>query len=184
MSRVRWSVGAGALLAAALVYFFDDSGLVAAVAPAAAVHELGHILALRALRRRLTRVRVALSGVELDYAPALEGAKCALCALAGPLAGIAYAVAACTLGGEYFRLSGAASFLLSCFNLLPALPLDGGRAMAALLPERAARIVSRLTAAAVLLAGTLLAARGGAPVPAAMGLWLCACGAVKSRDAR
>lgn len=172
MKHIRWDISAGAILLFALMYFFDGSGLISALVPAALAHELGHILALRICRRRLTRISVGPTGAQIDYAPRLEGAKCIVCLLAGPLAGLAYALASCTLGGAFLRMSGAVSFLLSAFNLLPILPLDGGRIVGALLPERETLAVS-LTAALLLLAGgALIAANFGSFALLLMGLWL------------
>ena len=49
MKRTEWNVSAGAVLLAALMYFFDGSGLVSAAVPAVLVHELGHFLAAKKL---------------------------------------------------------------------------------------------------------------------------------------
>ena len=156
----------------ALMYFFDGSGVVSALVPAALAHELGHILALRICGRRLTRISIGPTGAQIDYAPRLEGVKCIACLLAGPMAGLAYALVSCTLGGAFLCMSGAVSFLLSAFNLLPILPLDGGRIVGVLLPEREALAVS-LTAALLLLAvGALIAVRFGSFALLLMGLWL------------
>ena len=181
----RWKpeISAGALLLLALMYFFDGSGLLSAAAPAVCAHELGHLLALRLCARRLTRLRLGFMGLEMDYAPRLEGMRCALCALAGPLAGLVYALAACAAGRDFWLLSGALSLALTAFNLLPSLPLDGGRIAISLLPERVARAVSRVTALALLGFGVLalVSRRSAALLPA--GLWLTACNfAARKRD--
>ena len=42
MKRVDWNINAGAILLYALMYFFDDIGLTAALIPAVLLHELGH----------------------------------------------------------------------------------------------------------------------------------------------
>ena len=175
----RLQISPAAALLLALIFFLDDSGLVSAVVPAVLVHELGHFVMLRAFRRRLTRLRLGLAGLEMDYAPQLEGAQGLLCAAAGPAFGGAYALLACTLGGDFWQVSGAASFLLTVFNLLPVLPLDGGRVLLALLPEGAARRVSLAAAAALLAGGGLIFARFRAPALLLAALWLmiwnCSC---------
>ena len=53
MNRRSVTVSVGALLLMALVYFFDENGICAALLLAAAVHEAGHVLALRTKMRFL-----------------------------------------------------------------------------------------------------------------------------------
>ncbi len=92
----------------------------------------------------------------------------ALAALAGPAAGLSYALAASLLGARldsgWLCLSAGVSLLLSLFNLLPALPLDGGRAVlqlsCALLGERRGGVLTELLG--LFTGGTLLA----------VGIWL------------
>ena len=177
MRRVRWEVSPAALLLAALAYYFDASGIVSAVIPAVLVHELGHLAALRLCRRRISRVRIGLSGAELDYVPRLDGMQALFCFGAGPAAGGLYALVACSLGGGFWTVSGAASFVLTAFNLLPILPLDGGRMLAALLRKPAVRRISLAASAALLAGGFWLALsyRSAALLPA--GLWLAVCNA-------
>lgn len=177
MRRVRWEISPAALLLAALAYFFDASGLVSAIVPAALVHELGHLLALRLCHRRLSRVRVGLGGAELDYVPQLEGAQAILCFAAGPAAGGLYTLCACMQNGDFWAVSGAASFLLTVFNLLPILPLDGGRMLAVLVMPGAARRVSLLTSAALFVGGICLAAEYRSAALLLAGLWLMVCNA-------
>ena len=175
MNTVRFRISAGAMLLFALAYYFDSSGLFSAVVPAALAHELGHIAALRLCARRLTRIEISLTGVAMDYAPQIEGVRAAVCILSGPGSGLLYALAAHSVGGAFWQMSGAASLLLSAFNLLPVLPLDGGRIVALLLPERQTRMVSLAAALLILGGGILLAIRYSAPVPVCMGAWLCLC---------
>ena len=184
MRRIRWNVSAGAILLFALLYFFDAGGVICALVPAALAHELGHLLALRLCRARLTRVEISLSGVQMDYAPRLEGGRAVLCFLSGPAAGLLYALAACTLGGAFWQMSGAVSFALSAFNLLPILPLDGGRVVAALLPETQALRTSRIAAFLLLCGGTVLAIRFLSFSMMCMGAWLTACNLRTKRENR
>ncbi len=175
MKGIRWNISAGAILLFALLYFFDESGVVSAMLPAALAHELGHILALRLCGRRLIRFGISLTGAQLDYAPRLEGWRAVICLLSGPAAGLAYAVASCTLGGTFWRMSGAVSCVLSVFNLLPILPLDGGRIVASLLPETQARRLSLHAAFLFFCGGAVLAARFLTLPMLMMGGWLTIC---------
>ena len=116
-----------ALLLFALVYFFDESGFIALVLPAAAFHELGHFLAMKMGGMRLRSLRLGLFGLEMDYWGSLSGGWGAAALGAGPLFGIIYFAVLTIAPFEYCRLSGEISLALSLFNLLPILPLDGGR---------------------------------------------------------
>lgn len=172
---VRWELSAGAALVLALLYFFDDTGLVSALAPAALAHELGHAAALRLSGARLTRVKIGVFGVEMRYAGLLSGGRAVVSAAAGPAAGALYAAAAFLAGGSFWRLSGAVSVALTAFNLLPALPLDGGRLVEELTGGRFARGLSRATAICMALGGFALFTRYRTLSLLTMGLWLCVC---------
>ena len=170
---VQWEIGAGAVLPAAVLYFFDGAWLLLALLSAVLIHELGHWAALRLGGARLTRVRAGLFGLEMDYTGTLNRRAAFLSLAAGPLAGLLYAGAAVSAGGSFGWRSGILSLGLSCFNLLPVLPLDGGRMAAELLGGTAARRLSRLLAAALLLSGGILLPLYHTPSLLAMGCWLC-----------
>ena len=172
---VRCQISAGAILLFALFYFFDGVGIVSAVVPAVLVHELGHVLALRVCGSRVTLVRVSLTGIELDYAPRAEGLRAAACFLSGPLFGALYALAALAQKGSFWRMSGASSALLTAFNLLPVLPLDGGRAVSLLLKASYARRVSLLAAVTVLAGGLIMLMNRGSAMTLLLGVWLTLC---------
>lgn len=174
MKRIRWDISAGAILLFALMYFFDAIGVVTAMLPAALIHELGHVAALRLCHCRLTRVSIGLTGAELDYAPQTEGWRRLVCLLSGPIAGLLYAFAACSVGTRFLNMSGTVSILLSAFNLLPILPLDGGRAIAAALTERQAQGISLSAALLLTAGGVLLAVRYTSFTLFVMGMWLSA----------
>ena len=165
-------VSPAALLAFALVFWLDGEGLLACAAPAAAVHELGHLLALWLCGARIEGLSLGLSGARLDYAGALSRAQTVLCALAGPLAGALYALAACRIGGAFWLRSGAASLCLTAFNLMPVLPLDGGRALLCLAGPRWSARVGEAAACLLALLGlcALLGGWGLTPFAAGIGL--------------
>ena len=172
--RIRWNVSAAAVLLFALFWFFDDAGLVSALAPAVLAHELGHVVALRACRARLRRVNISVFGIEMDYAGRLTRAGALISVAAGPLAGALYAVATCSTRSEFWRLSGAVSFCLTAFNLLPVLPLDGGRLVAELTDERFAARLSRVSAVILLAGGAAIFSGYRFPGLLMTGIWLCA----------
>lgn len=165
-------ISAGALLIFALAYFFDGSGLFAALLPAAAAHEAGHIAVLLACGARIRRLRLDIFGLRLDYAGSPGRGKLLCAVLAGPAAGLLYALAAMRAAGQGLRMSGAVSLLLSCFNLLPALPLDGGRALALLCRARTVRACSLGTALLLMAAGLWALFEYGSLSLLVMGGWL------------
>ena len=107
------------------------------------IHELGHALTARAYGVKTLRITLwFLGGVaQLDELPRKRGAE-AVVAIVGPItsASISLALAAllradAVVGGLAFVVSYLAitNAGLALFNLLPALPLDGGRVLRSLL---------------------------------------------------
>ena len=186
MSRLRLELSSGAALAGALLLTLLRGEELAALLAALLVHELGHLAAILALGQRLTGFRARLGGFSLDYAGNAAEAGRALIALAGPAAGLLYALPAARLGlaagRDWLCLSAGLSLLLSLLNLLPAPPLDGGQLCACLSrallgAERGGRLCRGLTAASGVLLlglGCFALLRGcGAALPL-VGLWLLA----------
>ena len=85
--------------------------------------------------------------------------------LAGPVAGLALAFACSKLGNDsandFFLRTAGISFALTIYNMLPALPLDGGRALLiiiqrfteAKIAERIMQCMSIITALVLALIG-------------------------------
>lgn len=170
MQEIEISPGA-AFLAAAAVFFLRWEELLALLL-AAAAHELGHLAAILLLGQRPTGFRAGPEGFLLTYAGGTGTVGHTAIAASGPLAGLLYAWAASCLGTRMGRdwlcLSAGMSLLLSLFNLLPALPLDGGQILCrlggAILGEqrcaRLTRALQWLVAAALSGAGAVLLLRG------------------------
>jgi len=184
MRRRKITVSAGFILTVAALYFFDDSGMLLCAIPAIAAHELGHAAALRLLGARPTALRADAAGLYLDYRGGLTAAGEMTAALAGPAAGLLFAVGLARLGkqagNEYLTCAAGISLVLTVFNLLPALPLDGGRllyfAAYGLFGRKAAMTAVRLTGIAIstvmLAAGLFVYGRGFGLAIIPAGLWL------------
>jgi Zn-dependent protease len=105
------------------------------------VHEMGHVLQLRREGIKASApMFIPFVGaiVAMKQMPKDAGAE-ARVGLAGPVLGSLGALAVLGLygltGNELFKALAFVGFFLNLFNLLPVLPLDGGRAMAALSPR-------------------------------------------------
>ena len=104
------------------------------------VHEMGHVIQLRREGIKASApMFIPFLGaiVAMKEMPKNAGAE-ARVGLAGPVLGSLGALACVGLyeltGDELFKALAFVGFFLNLFNLLPVLPLDGGRAMAALSP--------------------------------------------------
>lgn len=134
--RPRLEASPGFLLLLGALFWLDEGvGLLPWGLLACAVHELGHVAAARCFGGRVERLSLTAVGAELSFsywAPLTYG-RDSLVALAGPGANL-------LLGGLFFwqgrHLPAVLSLGLGVFNLLPILPLDGGRVLYGLLAER------------------------------------------------
>ena len=156
--RVR--VTPGSLLTVALLFWLDEGvGLLGWSVLACAAHELGHLLVGAALGGRPRWLSLSAVGLELklEYPAGLSYGRELAVALAGPAVNLIMGLI-CARAGNY--LLAGVSFGLGLFNLLPILPLDGGRivwcAMSALFGAQAGeRVADRAAGLLVgLLAGT------------------------------
>lgn len=125
--RVRVSVGF--LLLVAWFVQANGWGLLLTVMGAAAVHELGHWLALGLLGARVIGLRLTVFGAEMETAwDRLSYGAELTAVLAGPAANLVWGLVLASLGKAWFEAAGA-HLVLCAFNLLPVRPLDGGRAL-------------------------------------------------------
>lgn len=159
-----FKISAGGVLLLSALYFFLTFDEFAALILASAAHEAGHIAAILATGGHVRSLTANISGAVIAQTPAPNRAADVLRSLSGPLAGMAYALAAScaseTYGSDMLALSAGMSAVLSAFNALPVLPLDGGKALDCLAGRRASAVCSLFTASAVMLVGIVLAASG------------------------
>src|SRR5579859_4376424 len=104
------------------------------------VHEMGHVIALRREGIKASApMFIPFMGAVISARSLGDNALAeARVGLAGPILG-SIGSAACILiwhatGNDLWRALGFTGFFLNLFNLLPVVPLDGGRAMAAMAP--------------------------------------------------
>lgn len=131
MSRI--SLSPGAILLLALIYFFGGLSSIAAVITAAAVHEAGHAAAIRISGGRVRTLRFDSSGLRMSGAGAYSTFCEMIILLAGPVAGLVLALISAKLGSftanDFLLRTAGISAVLTVYNMLPAMPLDGGRVL-------------------------------------------------------
>lgn len=163
---------------AAALFYFGGAPLLGAVMLADSAHELGHIAALHRTGARLDRVRLQGAGAVLEYhgLRSTRGELLVLCA--GPLGGLLVALGGMAAATPFSEYTAAAALLATGFNLLPALPLDGGRIAWLLIAEttspRAADVILRLSGCLSAAAVTALGLHLRLPAVAAVGIYLAA----------
>lgn len=123
------------LLLGALFWLDEGVGLLPWGLTACAVHELGHIAAAAALGGRIEGLSLTVVGAELriGYEVPLTYGRDSLVALAGPAANLLWGGLALAL---HWELEAALTLAVGAFNLLPIMPLDGGRVVYGLLAGR------------------------------------------------
>lgn len=128
---------------------------------AAVLHELGHAAAVYACGGYIQRIELSAAGAVICQGKSLGYcADCAI-ALAGPAVGM---IAAWVLSMMGYPLAAGANIMLSVFNCLPILPLDGGCALyslIAMLPHTAAAAGHRILGYVSIFQAFLMMAFGG-----------------------
>lgn len=127
-----------------------------------AVHEVFHYVALRRLDCPVTELRVGIGGVSMQTGE-LTWKEEFICASAGPIGSLVLVLIA-----KWFPTIGLCAFVQLMYNLLPVLPLDGGRilfgALKRILGSQKGSSVFQLTEKAVvaliLIALVILLMRG------------------------
>jgi Zn-dependent protease len=104
------------------------------------VHEMGHVIQLRreGVKASAPMFVPFLGAVVMAKTLGENALAEARVGLAGPVLGTVGAAACFVIGeatnSDFFRALAYIGFFLNLFNLLPVVPLDGGRAMAAMAP--------------------------------------------------
>ena len=165
MRKIAFTVSGGAAILAAAAFLLLDLKMLTAILLPIAAHECGHLLTMRLLGLRVTAIRAELKGFCIEYLGEADGAASCFTAAAGPMAGLLYGLAAsrlgCFLESETLCFSAGVSLILTLFNLLPILPLDGGRILLQLATAIFGEMWGRRISAACSLSMTGLVLTGG-----------------------
>ncbi len=140
---IRWrrvEISGGFLLTAAALFWLESGSLLLWAALACVLHEAGHIIAIRAMGGKIRALRLSVVGAELVFSSGhgLSYLQEIFAAVSGPAVNLTLALVCARLipasaGGEGLYLFTGLNLAFGVFQLLPVLPLDGGRALLALL---------------------------------------------------
>ncbi len=124
----RLEVRPGFVAELCVLYYLSPGAVFWAFLAGAFLHELGHLAALTAFGITITQIRLGALGAVMRTEPMSHPVE-AVCALAGPTVNLFCFWAL----RSYLPGAALVSLLLGCYNLLPVYPLDGGRALRAIL---------------------------------------------------
>lgn len=138
--RLRLRVSIFAIPSLILMLWLEGAIPFAVMLLSAAVHEFGHLAALRFLKYRPRRIDILPMGALIVVPEGIPDRDEVVIAVAGPLASLLAAFAASAV----FALNGNAVALfavlinltLGIFNLLPVRKLDGGKALCCLVAHK------------------------------------------------
>ena len=166
MEKSRVQLTAGAAVFYPLLFFLDSDGWLTALLPGVVFHELGHLLAIHLCGGQVYLLRLEAAGLYLDAKPFTSQFQALICTAAGPAAGLLWAALPLTKGSSWGVKSAAAAIVINGFNLLPALPLDGGEILLILTGSRAAAVVCSWAVVGLLIAAFAVYRAWGLLVPA------------------
>ena len=155
----RLEIAPGFIAALCLLRLLVEPGVFWSFLAAAAAHEAGHLTAAFALHVKVTGIRLDALDARIRM-QASSYRQETICALAGPAASVLLYI----VMRKADPACAAISLLLGLFNALPVFPLDGGRALRAMLglflPLSRAEAISGWIGLAVCAAGLVGALLG------------------------
>ena len=155
MKLPRLEVTPAAAVFFPLWFYLDRTGCFSAAVPAIMFHETGHLLAYRLTGAELRTLRLDAFGLCMDVSAAGPRWKELLCLAAGPAAGLLWPPVALHVNGAWWELSAGVGLMWNLFNLLPAIPLDGGHLLLVLTGNILAVTIASVCLAALLFAASM-----------------------------
>jgi len=150
-TSVRVTVKPNTYVYLVMLIFFVPLKWMAAWLIAVSVHELSHYVGVKLCGGEVLEFSVGVGGAHMVCSP-LENRRKLFSVLSGPIGGFAL-----VLLGRWFPRTALCSWLLSVYNFLPLLNLDGGRALEILFGQRRASVVEKITLGLLSLAALYMA---------------------------
>jgi len=168
----------GFLLLAAWLVYWDQQFLMPLSVAACLLHELGHYFALKCCGLQISKLKITAVGAAMTLEPAPNYVQEMLIALSGPGINLLLAVLLSRMG--QLPLFSGLNLILGCLNLLPVMPLDGGRCLQGILsllcPADTAEVICRqlsnVLTAFCLGSGLWLAVLHGNVTLLCVGVWM------------
>lgn len=114
---------------AAILLFIIPLPWLTAWAVAAIIHELSHIISVRLCGGHVDRLIISVGGVDMRCS-SISDAKRVICTASGPIGGLLPVAF-----HHIFPRVAICAWLLSAYNLMPILPLDGGHILQILMSD-------------------------------------------------
>jgi len=168
----------GFLLLAAWLVYWDQQFLMPLSVAACLLHEFGHYFALKCCGLQISKLKITAVGAAMTLEPAPNYVQEMLIALSGPGINLLLAVLLSRMG--QLPLFSGLNLILGCLNLLPVMPLDGGRCLQGILsllcPADTAEVICRqlsnVLTAFCLGSGLWLAVLHGNVTLLCVGVWM------------
>jgi len=149
---VKFSVKANTYIYFVLLLFIIPIPWLFAWVTAVLLHELGHYFAIRIIGGKIYQITVGIGGMDMQTSPLADWAHL-IAILSGPIGGFLP-----VLFAQQMPRLAVCCWILSLYNLLPLLPLDGGRALEILFGKRKIFYTLQKILLAMLLGGAIYAA--------------------------
>ena len=158
------------------VYYFCGVIIFVSLIIAAAIHELGHASTIWLCGGKVNRISFDASGMSICGTGIESFCGEIAVLLSGPTAGLLLTVICANSESKLLSSVGGISLLLSVYNLLPALPLDGGRVVSCVIGKLSgADIAERVMEFCGIIIGGALSIIGAVFMKAALliaGIWI------------